>query len=80
LLRFEAKITKSKRSEKFKAKKAKKTKKTKKTKKNEERVVKFYSEIVKHALFREKKILSKTGAPYSGLMRQVILLGNPARP
>jgi hypothetical protein len=36
LFRIEAKITKSKRSEKFKAKK------------NEKREVKFYSEIVKH--------------------------------
>ena len=36
LFRFEAKITKSKRSEKFKAKKS------------EKREVKFYSEIVKH--------------------------------
>ncbi len=36
LFRFEAKITKSKRSEKFKAKRS------------EKREVKFYSEIVKH--------------------------------
>jgi hypothetical protein len=40
LFRFEAKITKSKRSEKFKAKFE--------TKISEKREVKFYSEIVKH--------------------------------
>jgi hypothetical protein len=37
LFRFEAKITKSKRSEKFKAKKSKKSKKSKKNVKNSEK-------------------------------------------
>jgi hypothetical protein len=53
LFHFEAKITESKRSEKFKAKKTKKSKKVKRSEKleaktSENREVKFYSEIVKH--------------------------------
>ncbi len=56
LFHFEAKITKSKRSETFKAKKKRKKRKKCKVKRSqkfeakisEKREVKFYSEIVKH--------------------------------
>ncbi len=59
LFRFKAKITKSKRIKKFTAKRSEKIE------------VKFYSEIVKHMwngfklyfAYKEKKILSDTGAP-----------------